>query len=76
MKCFQCETNGLKSKIYIGMSSSTCMSVYAYYDEDRNYHSHNGNIYTTAYSCSNLHQWKLILPKLKCPFISCGWNSL
>ena len=75
MKCSQCETNGLKSKIYIGGSTSTAMLADIYFDEDGNYHSHNGNSYTTEYCCTNGHLWKSSLPKLKCPIISCSWNN-
>lgn len=57
MKCPECEKEGKKSCVYIGGTFVTLMSVFSYYDEDGNHHTHNPNTSTTNYSCSNGHKW-------------------
>lgn len=57
MKCPQCAAEGERSKVYPGMTTTTCMAVSSWYDEDGNYHRHNPNTTTTHYSCSRGHEW-------------------
>lgn len=57
MKCPTCEAQGTRSIVYVGPSSSTCMSGSVYYDEDGRYHQHDPNTHTTAYNCSLGHGW-------------------
>ncbi|GAH86400.1 unnamed protein product [marine sediment metagenome] len=57
MRCPECEKNGLKSKVYVGTSSTTLLASYPYYDEEGNYHCDDPNTITTSYSCSNGHSW-------------------
>jgi len=57
MKCSECITEGKKSRITPGMSSTTLMYCAPYYDEEGLYHHHDSNITTTSYSCSNGHRW-------------------
>jgi len=61
MICPKCKELGLKSKVFVGMSTSTLMyfaPYYDYYDEDGNYHYDDPNIHTTGYSCSNGHKFR------------------
>lgn len=55
--CPTCRERGLRSKVYVGMSSRTLMAVLEWYDEDGNHHFSDSNKTTTNYSCSNGHQW-------------------
>lgn len=57
MKCPVCVEKGLKSNVYVGMSTSTLMYCTPYYDEDGKYHNHDSNTHTTNYSCSHGHTW-------------------
>lgn len=57
MKCPECAKEGKRSRVSVGMSSTTCMGFQAYYDEDGLYHCHDPNITTTSYSCSEGHSW-------------------
>ena len=57
MKCPKCEELGIKSKVYVGMSTSTLMYSAPYYDEDGNYHYDDPNIHETEYRCSNGHKF-------------------
>ena len=57
MKCPECEKLGLKSKIFVGASSSTLLAAMPYYDEEGNYHYNDLNTTSTSYTCSNGHSW-------------------
>jgi len=57
MKCPLCVKEGLKSRIYQGMSVTTCMNFPSFYDEAGHYHYHDRNTITTRYNCSNGHNW-------------------
>ena len=57
MICPECKKQGLKSKVYVGVSSQTLVYCKPFYDENGNYHNHDGNITTTYYDCSNGHKW-------------------
>ena len=71
MKCEICEKEGLKSQIHIGGSVSTVMGYHQYYDEDGKHHSHDPNIRTTQYSCSNGHSFA----RQESGSCWCGWNK-
>lgn len=60
MKCPQCEKEGKTSKVYVGASTTTCMSLSdAYFDENGIYHeSIDPNSHFQEYSCSNGHHWE------------------
>lgn len=57
MKCPECKKLGLKSKVYVGASSTTLLAFTPYYDEEGNYHHNDPNVITTSYTCSNGHSW-------------------
>jgi hypothetical protein len=57
MKCPECINEGKKSKVFPGMCTVTAMYCAPFYDEDGKYHHHDSNITTTAYSCSEGHDW-------------------
>lgn len=60
MRCPECEREGKKSKVYVGMSTRTLMGWQPYYDEDGKFHNDDPNHTTTEYDCSNGHKWKEI----------------
>lgn len=71
MKCPECVKQNKNSCVYPGLSTTTAMYYYPYYDEKGNYHNHDGNITTTDYSCSNEHNFKIkILGSCWC-----GWGK-
>ena len=57
MICPECKKEGLKSRVYVGPSTSTLMYCEPFYDEDGKLHIHDLNMRTTNYSCSNGHTW-------------------
>lgn len=57
MKCPECVQAGLRSRVYIGPSSTTCMGTSAFYDENGVLHIHDPNTTATSYRCSNGHGW-------------------
>lgn len=58
--CPECQKNGQKSRIMIGLSRTTKLMIpRPYYDEEGNYVcSKNPNTRITEYSCSNGHKWE------------------
>jgi len=72
MKCPACVSEGLKSIVHPGPSSTTLMGFPTYYDEDGVFHSHNGNDITTDYTCSNGHQWT---EHTTTPCPNCDWSE-
>lgn len=58
MKCPVCQTEGLRSFVYPGMSSGTLMNIHLYYDEDGNEVVEDPNTYTTQYKCSEGHSFR------------------
>lgn len=68
-KCPFCVEEGLKSILYPNGSSETLMGWKSYYDEEGLYHSHNPNITTTNYSCSNGHNYNI---EIKYGCYNCG----
>lgn len=58
MLCPDCQGEGERSKVYVGMSFTTLMGVHQYYDEDGKLVVDNPNKTTTDFSCSRGHYWK------------------
>ena len=58
MKCPICVESGLKSEVYPTGETVTLMSFQPWYDEDGDYHSHDGNRRRSNYSCSKGHYWE------------------
>ena len=59
MRCSECQQTGSRHSVYQGVSYRTAMGHSpAYWDEDGEYHPpYDPNVTTTAYRCSNGHQW-------------------
>ncbi len=72
MKCPECVSDGKKSIVYPGSSSTTLMGYQTYYDEDGVFHKHDPNDVQSNYSCSNGHQW-IDHTKIDCP--NCDWPN-
>jgi len=71
MLCPECKKQGLKSCVYEGISTTTCIGYTAYYDESGFYHNHDPNVTTTEYRCSNGHTWV----ERSTPHCWCGWRG-
>jgi hypothetical protein len=74
MRCPQCKEESKKSVVYPGLSTTTLMGWFPYYDEEGNYHNHDPNIHTTAYRCSNEHRW-IIKEQLGCTTPNCTYEG-
>lgn len=72
MKCPECETSGLRSRVTIHGGSSTCIGWSPFCDEDGVFHSHDPNTHTSGFSCSNGHYWS-VSSKAKCP--NCDYGA-
>lgn len=59
MFCIYCIEEGKESVVYPGSTWGTMMASVPYYDKNGVYHDHGPNTYTTDYSCSNGHRWKV-----------------
>ncbi len=57
MICKQCKEQGLKSIVYVGISSRALLYCPIFYDEEGRLHNHDSNTTTTGYHCSNGHSW-------------------
>jgi len=57
MICPECQKEGKKSIVFIGVSSTTLLAVTPYYDEEGRFHFDDPNTTTTQYTCSNGHVW-------------------
>lgn len=60
MFCPVCQEKGLTSRVYPGMTLGTLMNTHSYYDENGVYHHEDPNSYTTEYSCSQGHAWRIV----------------
>lgn len=65
-KCVTCVEQGLRSRLFVGGTSSTLMGVDYYYDEEGEMHNHDPNWRSTRYSCSLGHKFT-VSRKLRCP---------
>ena len=74
MKCAVCQTEGLQSRVFPGMSTMTAMYCQPFYDEGGEYHHHDMNSTSTSYTCSNGHAWNVV-SRPRCPAQGCGWNG-
>ena len=70
MICKQCQSQGLKSRVYPGPGMSTAMYCPAFYDEDGRYHNHDLNTHSTHFKCSNGHEWN----ENSVNTCWCGWS--
>lgn len=71
MICPECLKENKESRVYPGVSYSTCMYYFPYYDEKGNFHNHDSNITTTDYSCSNDHKFQT----KRSGSCWCGWRK-
>lgn len=74
MICPICKVMGLKSTLRDNGGMTTCVAYFPFYDEDGNYHSHDGNNISNEYFCSNKHRF-LICTNQSCPQLDCDWNK-
>ncbi len=72
MICPECKEQGLKSTVHGGGAGMTTLKYCPpYYDEDGKFHSHDSNITTSNWSCSNGHRFT-IKSSGSC---WCGWGK-
>lgn len=58
MKCPECVESGETSKVYDRGQTRTLMGGGGrFWDEDGELHSHDPNIVTSGFQCSNGHMW-------------------
>ena len=56
--CEECHKADKKSRVYVGVSTSTLLYCPGYYDEEGNHvSSANCNTVCTTFNCSNGHEW-------------------
>jgi len=72
MICKQCQTDGEKSTIQVGVGTTTLLYCAPYFDEDGKYHNHDSNISTSNYTCSNGHKFS----KSTSGSCWCGWGDV
>ena len=72
MKCPICVDKKMKSCVYNLGSYSTSVAYTPYYDEEGEYHDHDGNWNTQNFSCSMGHKWSET-SRRSCP--SCDWGK-
>lgn len=72
VECPVCVENGQRSCVYPGVGMVTDMYCPPYYDEDGKSHTHDRNINTVEYSCSNGHRWQLN----SSGSCWCGWKGM
>lgn len=58
MKCPECVASNQASRVYRKGCTKALMGWSPYYDEDGKYHSHDGNVTTAGFSCSNGHYFQ------------------
>jgi hypothetical protein len=71
MKCPECVKEGKRSNVYEDYTTCTAMGFINYYDEDGKHHSHDPNITTLRFYCSNKHSWS----KQSSRSCWCGWGK-
>jgi hypothetical protein len=71
MICNQCKKEGLTSKIYRGECKTTAMYYPPFYDENGIQHTHDNNVKTINYACSNNHKWV----EQRYNTCWCGWTD-
>lgn len=69
MKCAVCETEGLTSKLYQGLKVRRPGRAAEWWDEDGNFHNHEGTTTVTPFFCSRGHRTEHI-GRTACP--TCG----
>jgi len=56
--CHDCANSGMKSTVTMGHGSITTAYCPPFHDENGSLHTHDSNVSSTTYSCSNGHQWE------------------
>ena len=72
MKCLECQREGVRSKVFVGVMTSTLMHCPGFYDEEGVYHIHDMNEITTSYTCARGLCWAGAGDK-SCP--NCDWSG-
>ena len=70
MICEKCRDSGQRSTVRIVGTKQSAMPSDCFFDEDGVEHSHNPNIATTTYRCSNGHSFE---EKSSWQCAACGW---
>jgi hypothetical protein len=74
MVCRECRIAGMMSNVTILGGSTTLLGGNPFYDAEGVYHSHNLNVITQSYKCSNGHEFTK-LSKQPCPVNGCKFND-
>jgi len=74
MVCPKCKEENKKSHLYLQGGFVTCMGYERYYDEDGNYHSHDTNVHSEVFNCSNGHRFS-VKKLIKCQSCDFGKDS-
>lgn len=69
MICPACKSEGRTSKVYPGLTETTCLGYTPFYDEEGRFHDHDPNRRRSRMRCSNGHSWPETY-RAKC---WCGW---
>jgi len=69
--CEACKQQGLRSTVTEGGSMSTLMHCPSFYDEDGKLHTHDSNVTTHRFRCSNGHSFST-QSRGSC---WCGWGT-
>ena len=72
--CTECQEAGLKSRVRSHGGRSTLIGFRPYHDGEGAFHSHDPNISTSGYSCSNGHTFTRKTKKL-CPAPDCEYGE-
>jgi hypothetical protein len=57
MICKECQESGRVSRVFERGGVVTALAHQAYFDEQGRRHSHDPNVHSQSYSCSNGHNW-------------------
>jgi len=72
MICATCKAEGRLSRVQQhGPATTTLLNCSGYYDEQGQHHSHNTNINTASFRCSNGHAWT----EKTSGSCWCGWKA-
>lgn len=70
MICPYCQKEGKTSRLYPNGGTSTLALGESFYDEEGRWHTHDPNIHTSGWYCSNGHRW-VEKTRRACPIPGC-----
>lgn len=71
MICPVCADKVIKSRVFPGYATTTCIASQSFYDEEGHYHSHDINSTSQVFNCSQGHSWVSSTGN-RC---WCGWSG-